>query len=1068
MPLTINGTYTYGLDVTDSATFNPISIGTSGLISGTGLFLGGSAAWTLGNSGTVQSTGTGTSSVGISLSAGGQITNTATGLIGGFYAGIRTAVAATLTNAGSIAATGTAGAAVLLGSGTVANAGGHITGGGTGVRLTGLGVVTNTGTVGGAGGDGVALVGGTVGNYGTDAALTGLVAGVSVSGAGTVINSGAIRSTTTAGGGYTYSTVTHAITPVAGGVLLGSGGVANAAGGTIGSYFIGVGITAGGSVENSGTILATGTATSFAVMLQGGGAVTNAAGGRIAGANYGIFAFGPAAATVLNRGTIAGTAHVGAILFGDGTVDNAVGALITSANAGVVGEGAVSVTNHGTIAGDSNSGIRLAGTTANVTNAPGAIVRSNYVGIWETSGGQISNAGSISAQFGMVFQANAGTATNDATGAISGTSHGIYMLGAAGTVLNSGTIVSAGQNRGAGIQLAAGGTATNLAGGYISAKWIGIQIGAGANNGTNASPGGTVVNSGTILANDAGNSGAAVWIRGNGLILNQAGGTITGGPYGIVSYDQVTVVNHGSIGGAQFAVFASNAGMHDLVVVHPGATFGGQVQGDKAGAATLTGTLELAAGTIAGSISGFGSKYTGFSNVIIDSGARWSLAGTVAASQTIALPGTGAALTLVNPGSVAGTITGFDATDTLTLAGITDVSGVTLGANNVVTVNETGGGTITLHFDPTQSFSAGTFNFATGAGGTSLTVPCFASGTRILTARGEVAVEALRIGDQVITHHGRQSPVRWVGHRKVDCQRHPRPQDVWPVRVRAGAFGPGLPRRDLLLSPDHAVFVDPVLVKVSCLLNDATIVQQPVRQVTYWHVELDRHDVLLAEGLPAESYLDTGNRSDFAGGGPALTLHPDFARDAWDAGACARLILGGPELIDARAALLRRALRQGWFATPDAAPVVLARGRTVLPRTRDDGGLVFDLPPDLRQFRLQSLSAVPARMKVLDDDRRRLGLAVARIAIDGHDVALDDERLGEGWHPAEAGHRWTDGDALVVARGARRVVLWLRPLMRYWMERPDRSGRLPHRRRGSSAQAAAMSCKASDTPIAQP
>lgn len=66
--------------------------------------------------------------------------------------------------------------------------------------------------------------------------------------------------------------------------------------------------------------------------------------------------------------------------------------------------------------------------------------------------------------------------------------------------------------------------------------------------------------------------------------------------------------------------------------------------------------------------------------------------------------------------------------------------------------------------------------------------------------------------------------------------------------------------------------------------------------VTYFHVELARHAVLLAEGLPAESYLDTGDRSDFGNGGGAMTLHPDFASLQREAGACAPLVITGPVL----------------------------------------------------------------------------------------------------------------------------------------------------------------------------
>ena len=91
--------------------------------------------------------------------------------------------------------------------------------------------------------------------------------------------------------------------------------------------------------------------------------------------------------------------------------------------------------------------------------------------------------------------------------------------------------------------------------------------------------------------------------------------------------------------------------------------------------------------------------------------------------------------------------------------------------------------------------------------------------------------------------------------------------------VASDAFGPGQPRRDLFLSPDHAVYVGAVLVPAKYLINGTSITQVMADEVTYHHVELPRHDVLLAEGLPAESYLDLGDRSNFAnGGGGGRTL----------------------------------------------------------------------------------------------------------------------------------------------------------------------------------------------------
>ena len=180
-------------------------------------------------------------------------------------------------------------------------------------------------------------------------------------------------------------------------------------------------------------------------------------------------------------------------------------------------------------------------------------------------------------------------------------------------------------------------------------------------------------------------------------------------------------------------------------------------------------------------------------------------------------------------------------------------------------------------------------------------MPCFAAGTRIATARDNVAVEALVVGDEVLTVGGVSLPIIWIGHRRVDCSRHPAPRRVWPVRISAEAFGDGMPCRDLWLSPDHAVFVDHVLIPVKHLINGDSVVQVPMDRITYYHVELAQHAVLLAEGLPAESYLDTGDRANFTNGGRSIALYPDLATRIRDAASCAPLVVTGKRLEAARA-----------------------------------------------------------------------------------------------------------------------------------------------------------------------
>ncbi|GAB0120281.1 Hint domain-containing protein [Acidisoma sp. 7E03] len=199
--------------------------------------------------------------------------------------------------------------------------------------------------------------------------------------------------------------------------------------------------------------------------------------------------------------------------------------------------------------------------------------------------------------------------------------------------------------------------------------------------------------------------------------------------------------------------------------------------------------------------------------------------------------------------------------------------------------------------------------FDVTGGAVAIQPACFAAGTRLLTPEGLRLVEDLRPGDRLVTVEGAVLPIRWVGQRSLDCTRHPAPAKVWPVRIAPHAFGPGQPARPLLLSPDHAIFAEGVLIPVKHLLNGDSIRQMRRRHVTYHHVELPRHAVILAEGLPAESYLDTGDRQAFAGGAGPIALHPAWGAEARDVAliqealGAAPVRVTGPEITRLRARL---------------------------------------------------------------------------------------------------------------------------------------------------------------------
>jgi hypothetical protein len=233
----------------------------------------------------------------------------------------------------------------------------------------------------------------------------------------------------------------------------------------------------------------------------------------------------------------------------------------------------------------------------------------------------------------------------------------------------------------------------------------------------------------------------------------------------------------------------------------------------------------------------------------------------------------------------------IDITD-LAVEGATDSYDATTGALRISNVFSEVMTSITLSAGRTYGFQLSADPAGTG---TLVTVACFASGTRLRTISGEVKVEQLAVGDMLITNDGIARPIRWIGRRAIDLRSHPKPRDVQPVRVAPHAFGPSQPRRALLLSPDHAVYFDGALIPVRYLIDGKRIVQLQRKSVTYWHVELDRHDVILAENLPVESYLDTGDRSNFVQGRAA-----DLVSCIWESEGCAPLTITGPKVDAAR------------------------------------------------------------------------------------------------------------------------------------------------------------------------
>jgi Hint domain len=135
---------------------------------------------------------------------------------------------------------------------------------------------------------------------------------------------------------------------------------------------------------------------------------------------------------------------------------------------------------------------------------------------------------------------------------------------------------------------------------------------------------------------------------------------------------------------------------------------------------------------------------------------------------------------------------------------------------------------------------------------------CFLPGTRIKTSEGEINIEELRIGDNVLTASGDTKPIKFIGRRNVSRERTEPWNGEGPVKISRFAIDGKAPHSDLYVSPAHAIYIDSILIPAKYLVNGVTIVadaKPEALSLTYFHIELDTHEAILAEGLAVESFL---------------------------------------------------------------------------------------------------------------------------------------------------------------------------------------------------------------------
>ena len=293
---------------------------------------------------------------------------------------------------------------------------------------------------------------------------------------------------------------------------------------------------------------------------------------------------------------------------------------------------------------------------------------------------------------------------------------------------------------------------------------------------------------------------------------------------------------------------------------------------------------------------------------------------------------------------------------------------------------------------------------------------CFCRGTLIRTAEGEVPVEQLAIGDRVLTASGEAKPIRWIGRRAYHGRFVNTNNSVRPIRIEAGAIADGVPKRDLFVSPEHALVIDGLFLPARLLANGVTIRQaESVDRLEYFHIELEAHEVIFAEGLPAETFVDFGGRGIFENRAEFAVLYPGTAHAEW--GAYAALLDGGRAgLPSIRKALLARAAALGRVSR-DPNLHLIVDGRVVQGQSVTNHVHQFLVPAGARAVTLASRSVVPAESEANSLDPRRLGVPVQRIVLYGGNLHIeigpDCAAVSDGFHQLERSHRWTDGRGLI-------------------------------------------------------
>jgi len=429
-------------------------------------------------------------------------------------------------------------------------------------------------------------------------------------------------------------------------------------------------------------------------------------------------------------------------------------------------------------------------------------------------------------------------------------------------------------------------------------------------------------------------------------------------------------------------------------------------------------------------------------------------------------PDTGGAIELVNGGNGALTISGLsnslarsittsittivtvisgfngasaEDSDLITLAGInaTDVQSVDYvdanGKHNgdFVTLTLKNGGKITMNIIGAEN--AG-YTLGTGADGNLTYEVCFLSGSMIRMLNGEIAVEDLRIGDEVLTYDWVAQKeivksVRWVGNKQMIVKAGlPDDEAGYPVRICKDAIADGVPYKDLLITPEHCLFFEGKFVPARMLVNGSSIYyDHSITDYTYYHIETEDHSVIWADGMLTESYLDTGNRSSFKQHGNFVLFNKPSTPKSWNKDASAALTVDPAFVEPLYTQISQRAVDIGFAAEEkhlltenSEFHLVTDMGDEIHSHAHNRNKYSFVLPEGVNAVYLKSKTSRPCDViGPFIDDRRQLGLLIGQVNIltNNQNISITNHYTDhglDGWDVVEqSACRWTNGNALL-------------------------------------------------------